>query len=193
MDAVFENMTPFQMIFSTCVPGFESTTRYKRSLHMVALADVFLHKGQNPNVDVTVYDEHADIITCKPLHIGHSVELVKALLAHGAKVNARDSRGKTPLDSVLGMSWYFANYGKVVSPPHDAYEAALLLLRRGGCITESGREDLQAFITMIKGYCDVDPKLMNPPPLRDMKWFLDVRNYPSLADVLQLAYGKREN
>lgn len=119
----------------------------------VRMAELLLNHGQDPNVDITIYDEDGENFRCKPLHICPP-SLVRILLDKGASVNASNSKKKTPLDQ--------CGYNKITDGNHlpgtgdsldegdsrklsllEAYQMTCLLVSRGGTIQKLRRSDMK--------------------------------------------------
>ncbi|KAI1778565.1 hypothetical protein F4818DRAFT_304526 [Hypoxylon cercidicola] len=131
--------------------SLDSTFEHPR----IQMAELLLNRGQDPNVDILIYDDDADddgFFRCKPLHYC-SVELTKLLLDKGALVNALNSKKRTPLDQcgwdrISDGNWLPGtgeNYGTEARRMslHESYTITCLLVSHGGVIRKLPKSSMK--------------------------------------------------
>ncbi|KAI1628570.1 hypothetical protein EDD37DRAFT_13015 [Exophiala viscosa] len=75
---------------------------------------------------------------CRLLHVSWGI-LSQTLLAHGANVNAYDSRGHTPLDVCIGVKFWLLD----TRSARQALETATALIEAGAHLSQYGHKHLQ--------------------------------------------------
>ena len=190
-DTVRKGLTPFQRIFSECTQGSSNGAHSSYSgsylqegtfadskpptsgpgpveLHTrispaeLRLAQTLLDHGQDPNTQITCRPrEGVALAQCKALHLACR-DLTAMLLRLGADVNALNDSGQTPLDIVvLGTR-----------PTLADYEIAVLLCRKGGCVTSEAHKLVPKFVSCVESLTDnVDSCLRKVPLLRKKRRF----------------------
>lgn len=160
----FAGKTPFERLFTIWPLHSEERFLAIYEESMSKVVQVFLEHGQDANIYIRRTAPKGRSIerdgVWRPLHMAQS-EVSKALLKHGAQVNALGSDGLTPLDLLIRESTdcYVAN-SEVLR------HTASILLEYGGCITHSTRKFLPTFIeAMNGGNGEVPDNFRNPPEL----------------------------
>jgi hypothetical protein len=148
LKALYEGMTPFQLLFKDCFEGYGGGGSIRITKGMLAVASALLGRGQNPNLNIVVGRKNRT--KCKALHVANNIEMALLLLRHKADVNAVDEYGFTPLDICVGVAGNPYQLGGQGNP-EDAIQMALLLLNNGACITEAGQGALGVFISALEG------------------------------------------
>ena len=161
----FAGKTPFEDLFTIWPHYREERFQEAHGESVGKVAQVFLEHGQDANIHIYHIGRRDGRIelygTCNPLHVAHS-EFSKALLEHGAQVNALDSNGLTPLDLLIRDS----THPSTTKSKEIMRHTASILLEYGGCITRSTRKILPVFIKfMSSDNGEVPDNFRNPPEL----------------------------
>jgi hypothetical protein len=121
LDAVYQRYTPFQALFEdsyySSITGISGRPDTRPTIK--ELVHQFLKAGQEPNVALVRNCKNSrapvERVICSPLHVVQP-DLAVLLLQFGAKINAIDSRGVTPLDLACGVGGNVYEIGDHVSP-----------------------------------------------------------------------------
>lgn len=158
--------TPFQLLLANPFKGYGSGYV---SPKVIAMVQLFLNNGQDPDTDVPAQDRTVSVagIVAKPLHLAN-LQLASILLRHKANVNALDSTQLTPLDVAFGAMGNIFETGDYTRLK-GAYNLVILLLRYGGRVTSAGLAAISNFQKALEsmGYAikDLDPRIRDPPRL----------------------------
>jgi hypothetical protein len=188
-NSAFGGMTPFQLLFSDCFEGFGDGRGSVITENMLKVAKVFLDAGQDSNTPIRVtvrwwqrrhvYEEDT-AVTCTPLHVASSMEMVKLLLSYKASINALDSNNNTPLDIYLGEEDKLEATGED-SSQIPAYRVAALILSKGGCVNRTSQKTLDTFATVFQSQPKqglstyATSKELKKPPRLKTKLFSGIR------------------
>jgi hypothetical protein len=111
------------------------------SQRVIDLVYAFLENDQDPNMNIPRTCKSKRLHTCKAIHLS-LLRVTRALLAHGANVNALTSKGHTALDLSIRSTVKFASLDQF----ENAIEKAMLLLNHGACLSENGKRYLAQII-----------------------------------------------
>lgn len=151
--ALWEGLTPFQIIVQRCFRGLGGSGGGQLMLHMLNVAHALLDAGQDPDEDIVVRGGNKGRmkIKCKALHVVNT-EMAQLLLQYNADVNALDEQGSTALDVCVEVARYPFEVG-YHRRPEDAIQLTLLLLNNGACLTREGEKALGIFTEILKKSC----------------------------------------
>ena len=155
LNAKYNNDTPWKNLFSgRQYSKFSGGHEYLENHPANALIGVMLREGQDPNKDVRVEMPHEirragslETTTVKALHIA-TRDMAEILLRHGAKVNALDEHGRTPLDLACGVGGNRNDLGDGVTS-EQAYPLASLLVKHGAKLTGEGHAAWPKFLSLL--------------------------------------------
>ncbi|KAK4095782.1 hypothetical protein N658DRAFT_490443, partial [Parathielavia hyrcaniae] len=142
VDATYRGETPWQILFRELPSRKFVVDVIQDNPQINALARHLLMAGQDPNVDVLISGGGATV--GKALHVAPR-GLAELLLEFGARVNALDGTGQTPLDLACRVR---TSYRYSMAPQREkeeparreaAYDLALLLMSHGAKLTRRGQ------------------------------------------------------
>lgn len=142
VDVTYKGETPWQILFRGFHSHKFSTKVIQDSPRINALARHLLMAGQDPNVDVLISGRKVTI--GKALHVAPR-GLAELLLEFGARVNALDGKGHTPLDLACRVRttyrYSMAPHIQKEEPARRevAYDLAVLLMSHGAKVTRRGQ------------------------------------------------------
>lgn len=146
LNAEYDGDTPWNILFiSYSYSKFrgDSNGDYAEYYPANTLVGVMLREGQDPNEDARLDGDTAG----KALHVA-TKDLAEILLRYGAKVNALDQKGRTPLDLACGVGGNINELGDHVRA-EEAYPLASLLVKHGANLTEEGHAVWPRFLENI--------------------------------------------
>jgi ankyrin repeat protein len=110
-------------------------------------AELLLQAGADPRIGSATANQHPslNVENATPLHVVKNFELAKRLVDAGADVNARDSRGGTPLDFAV----FITN------------RAIVDLLLRHGADVDPASESGSPLLTAVEGIGGVDTGIVH--------------------------------
>ena len=164
----YNNLTPFESLFSRSFDGVAGSTGAPIEPDMVEAAKAMLELGQSPNVwlhlGLRSAMEGLQEYETTPLHLSHS-PMSEVLLLHGAEVNKLDNRGRTALDVCISSVGDSLGLG-LPRETKEAYETAAALLSYGGRVTHHGIRALPYFSKALrKTYPELPKSFYDPPQL----------------------------
>ncbi|KAK1753330.1 SERAC1 [Echria macrotheca] len=144
-----------------------------------SLVRVMLDRGQDANETIASGDHFIrkkaapiKLHLISALHVA-TADLAEILLDHGAKVNALDDMGRTPLDYACGVGGDPLELG-VQTRLEDVYPLAVVLVKHGAKLSEEGREPWRLFLELILGLApelegELSDSFRNPGFIRHSK------------------------
>ena len=177
-DISTDGLTPFAALINRRTILFD----HERWLtdEILDLCQVFLEHKQDPNIAIPTdqfmktFDKD---LWCRPLHLIESPRWTKLLLEHGAKVNALDSYGRTPLDLAYGGGKNPWRY-ECITP--ETFESTRILLEAGGCLTHGVDEPYAGGKTLLEiFYIRLDEAGIEPTAAMKRSPLLDSSDPPS--------------